>query len=156
MVLNDQVNWKKASLFQRSILVHEAYHAKDDLELAGQAVPHLDAEVRAWSGQGAYLAEEISQSAEPNKLRKEFLEETSTFDELTRLTLSLALANATVTPEAKGEAELLSATLQDSLVDISNTEGFYEKPAESLGSMIGLAYQASNETLLPLDGIRVD
>lgn len=52
ILINDRPGWDPDnSIYQRSILVHEAYHGLDDLNLAGHSTGHLESEVRASTGQ---------------------------------------------------------------------------------------------------------
>lgn len=154
ILLSDSIDWSNQNLLNRSILVHEAYHAKDDLELAGQEMGQIASEKRAWTGQGAYLVEELSRSETPELEVDALIENLQALDELSRFCLSLAIANAQVVPACKPQVELLNKRINSTIKKLDNIEPMYENPGSSLEGLLGWIYAGSRNSKFRLDGIR--
>ena len=46
ILLRDNRDWDFSQIYDRSVIVHEAIHARDDLQLAGEPATYIDAESR--------------------------------------------------------------------------------------------------------------
>ena len=154
VLLSSDLDWTNAGLMNRSILVHEAFHAKDDLELAGTELGQIESEKNAWTAQGAYLISELSQASDPQTEVNDFVEELKSFDELGRFCLSLAVANAQVLPDQKPQADLLINRMKSTITNLQNIDGLYETPDSSLEGALSLIYASSRNSKFKLDGIK--
>ena len=153
VLLNSDDSWDlDESLYDRSVLVHEGYHALDDLELAGQSTGYLDAECRAWKGQAAYLAEELARTeSTPDPLVKEMV--AGGMGDLEKIAMALALRAAPVTAGALPVASTLEERLLGSLENATGVEELFEEPEKSLKGSLAFIYFTPPEATFELDGI---
>jgi hypothetical protein len=156
IVLNEQSRWDlENSLYQQSIVVHEAYHCLDDLQSSAGGTGHLASEARAWTGQAGYLAEQLSSSSQPAQATDAVMAEMrqSGMGELECFAMLLALRSASLPLAAQPAAELLAGRLQGAISSLQGVEEMLREPAESLTPALGLIYWTSPETRVETDGI---
>lgn len=156
ILINDRPGWDPDnSIYQRSILVHEAYHGLDDLNLAGHSTGHLESEVRAWTGQLAYIAEQIAATADLKAGVEQVIQDakTSGMAEMEMMTMVLALRTASVCPAATAAAALLEQRFLECASGITGIDQLLQNPAESLNGALGLIYFGSSKSEIELNGI---
>lgn len=156
ILINDRPGWNPDnSIYQRSILVHEAYHGLDDLTLAGKGTGHLESEARAWTGQLAYIAEEIAATPDPKAGVEQVIQEAkaSGMAEMEMMTMALALRSASLCPAASAAAALLDQRLLECASGLEGVQELLKKPAESLTGALGLIYWTTPKTQIELNGI---
>jgi hypothetical protein len=156
IVLGQQRPWDlENSIYQQSIIVHEAYHCLDDLQPSSDSTGHLASEARAWTGQAQYLAERLSSSSQPGEATEALLTEMreSGMGDLECFALLLAVKAAPLPMAAQPAAELLASQLRSSLTSLQGVDGMLEKPAESLPQALSLIYWTTPETKVATDGV---
>jgi hypothetical protein len=131
-------------LWERSLLVHEGFHALDDFQGPGPSVGHLESECRAWVGQAAYLDQELQSSSRQWPVLRDQLER---LGHLERAALALALA---LVP---GAGSGLPDYLRETLPSDSGIDSMLLNPKENLPGLLGLIYLSRPEAQVPVDGI---
>ena len=149
IVLSDQEQWDDPGLWERSIMVHEGYHALDDLK--GVPIPHLQSEATAWTGQAAYLIDELSQADEEawGKLNQDL----AVLTELERMSLAISTANVRCPKDLSPTRTRLQNGLLASIKSLTNVQSALAQPDIFLPRALWLIYGTSPDKLVPWDGI---
>lgn len=149
VVLSDREEWSRPGLWQRSIMVHEGYHARDDME--GTPKPHLESEAKAWTGQAAYLIEELGQAGED--AWESLFADLSKLSNLERMSLAISAANVKCSGACSATQDRLKDGLVETLTSFTGVESALKTPEASLPQALWLIYGTSRETKVNWDGI---
>lgn len=157
ILLTSKREWNfDGNVYDRSILVHEGYHALDDLQLAQTGTTYLESEKRAWSGQAAYLVQELTETESPKEALQGLVQEMKSrgLGGMEALGFGLGIRLAPLPPEHAAVGRLFEdAMVAEARDGMTGLDELFEDPGKSLTGLLTLIYMTSPDTRLELDGI---